>query len=79
MWGGKPPKILDNPSLNKILALVLALTLTSTIPVKKIGLRVVGGLEFRKGLKTKWVSDYRSRHDDENGARIVKIGAILIW
>ena len=66
--GGKPPKILDNPSLNKILALALALaltlTLTETIPLKNIGLRVVGGLEFRKGLKTKWVSDYRSRHDD---------------
>ena len=77
LGGGKPPKILDTPSLNKILALALTLTLTSTIPFKNIGLRVVGGLEFRKGLKTKCVSDYRSRHDDSNGPRIVKIGAIL--
>ena len=57
--------------------MALTLTLTSTIPLKNIGLRVVGGLEFRKGLKTKWVSDYRSRRDDSNGPRIVKIGAIL--
>ena len=29
----------------------------------------------------KWVSDYRSRHEDSNGPRIVKIGAVLghLW
>ena len=31
LGGGMPPKILDTPSLNQILALALALTLTSTI------------------------------------------------
>ena len=36
LGGGMPPKIFDTPSLNKILALALALTLTSTIPLKKL-------------------------------------------
>ena len=39
----------------------------------------VFALEFRKRLKTKWVSNDRSRRDDSESGRIVKIGAILLW
>ena len=33
--------------------------------------------ERKKSKKTKFVSNDRSRHDDQNAYRIIKIGAIL--
>ena len=75
MGGMPPPKILDTPSFGFGFGFDFDFDFDN--PPLKLGQRVERS-EFRKGLKTKWVSDYRSRHDDENGARIVKIGAILL-
>ena len=75
--GGMPPKILDTPSFGFGFDFDFWLRLwLRQSDLFNSGQRV-SGLEFRKGLKTKLVSDYRSRHDDSNGPRIVKIGAIL--
>ena len=35
--------------------------------------------ERKKSKKTVFVSNDRSGHDDQNGYRIIKIGAIINW
>ena len=76
LGGMPPPKILGTPSFGFGFDFDFDWDFDWQSDLFNLGQRV-SGLEFRKGLKTKCVSDYRSRHDDQNGPRIVKIGAIL--